>query len=690
MVFATIRLKFHLSVGGHIGMLINIGHGFFMSVALPMPRVTRRCLPWFGRLTVMLGGIGAIAGAMSSARAEVVEYYRPASNQYFLTGRIDEQRVLDGLVEFTRTGMHFSASAATVGAATDRLCRWRIELSAGANSHFYGLSGDCTYISQYRPANFFDEGADFLVTLLLANGQCPANASLPVYRAFRAQSALNIANHRYFVRRSTYDAAVRQGWLGEGAVFCVATASDEILSAAASSPSLTTGVALPALSGLPDNSTVPGTVELSLTAAPVKKTVLPGRSTEFWAYNGSVPGPLIEATEGDRVRVRFQNQLAQPSTIHWHGLPVPADQDGNPMDPVAPGSGRVYEFTLPEGSAGTYWYHPHAHGVTAEQVYRGLAGAFIVRPRVDTLPVTVREQVLMVTDLRLASDGSIPANTMMDSMNGREGQYVLVNGAMQPRLDMQPGETQRWKLFNASNARYLRIALDGTTFVQIGTDGGLLATPAPLASEMLLAPSERAEIWVRATVLANSEIALRALAYDRGAMGATASSVSLTLATVRVSPDSPLAEIGLPGQLREIESFAKTAATSQITRRLVLSENGNMGMAGSLLINGKSFDPGRVDTSVRVGTIERWDVENTSTMDHPFHVHGTQFQVVSRSRGGVVTPASFLSWKDTVNVPPGSSVSFLIRQNEVGKRMYHCHILEHEDAGMMGVLEALF
>ena len=128
------------------------------------------------------------------------------------------------------------------------------------------------------------------------------------------------------------------------------------------------------------------TFQANLTAAPIALLWISNSSTEFWSDNGSVPGPLIDVYEGDTVRIRFDNKLAQPSTIHWHGWPVLATQDRNPMNPVAAGDGRYYKFTLALGSAGTYRYHPHAHGVTAGQVHRGLSGAFIVRPRIDPVP----------------------------------------------------------------------------------------------------------------------------------------------------------------------------------------------------------------------------------------------------------------------------------------------------------------
>ena len=177
---------------------------------------------------------------------------------------------------------------------------------------------------------------------------------------------------------------------------------------------LTAGQPLTDLVRLANTSATPNEFAATLVAQRASKAMLPGTSTEFWTYNSMVPGPLIDVFEGDTVRILLENQLSQETTVHWHGLPVPPSQDGNPMDPVAPGAGRLYEFTLPVGSAGTYWYHPHPHEWTAEQVFRGMAGLFIVRSRTDPVPAAIEEKLLVISDLRLAADGTIPANTPMD------------------------------------------------------------------------------------------------------------------------------------------------------------------------------------------------------------------------------------------------------------------------------------
>jgi len=451
-------------------------------------------------------------------------------------------------------------------------------------------------------------------------------------------------------------------------------------------PALTEGQPLRALPRLANGSATAGVFEGTLVCAPTEIELAPGRRTTLWAYNGAVPGPLIEASVGDRVRIAFTNQLpAQESTIHWHGMPVPASEDGNPLDPVAPGATRVYEFTLPKDSAASYWYHPHPHRVTHEQVFRGLAGVFIVHPAVDPLPPGLVDTPLVLTDLRLDAGYQIAPNTGMDYVVGREGDALLVNGGHRPVLTTAPGATHRLRLFNATNARYLRLAFDGTAMTLIGTDGGLLAAPIAGVTEVLLAPGERVEAVVRFA----ADSVLRALAYDRGSMVMGMNGMvraSEALLTVRAQ-GAAVAPVVLPTTLRTLAALPAAGSF----QRFVLGPSGMMGgmmgmTMGALTINGRSFDPLRIDATSRVGAVELWEVANPTGMDHPFHLHGTQFQVVERMSGGVTTPVPWLAWKDTVNVAHGETVRFKVRQSLPGVRMYHCHILEHEDQGMMGTL----
>jgi len=412
-------------------------------------------------------------------------------------------------------------------------------------------------------------------------------------------------------------------------------------------------------------------------AAPAEMEFVAGKKTTVWAYNNRLPGSLIEVNEGDSVEITFINKLPQPSTIHWHGLPIPPEQDGNPMDPVLPGQSHTYRFTLPEGSAGTYWYHPHPHEYTAEQVYRGLAAPFIVRAKNDPLK-NIPERNLMISDLKLTSEGAIAGNDAADWMNGREGQYVLVNGQFQPVIDLKG--TERWRIWNASSARYLNLSLSGHKFTLVGTDGGLLEKPVRDLQQILLSPAERVEIIVNALGQTGATN-LQVEPYNRGKMGHVAVEKTTKIATINMQAGSSLS---IPDFLRKIDDLGATKSIKKLIFTEIMSmANGHHSM--EFLINGKSFDMKRIDFISRVHEVELWEISNKSDMDHPFHVHGTQFQVVETERNNVRTVSPYRAWKDTVNVRAGETVRIKIRQDFPGLRMVHCHILEHEVQGMMAL-----
>ena len=442
-----------------------------------------------------------------------------------------------------------------------------------------------------------------------------------------------------------------------------------------------TGLPLRHLDVLANTSLDADEFEGALVAAPYLASLVSGHTTELWGYNNAFPGPLIEWREGQRVTIDFANRLGLDSTIHWHGLAVPPDQDGSPMDPVAPGTDRAYTFEVPMGSAGTYWYHPHAHQTTTLQVGHGLAAPLIVRSADDPL-ATLPEVTLMVTSLSLDQSGRVAtAATAMAGMGGMMmagNGVLLVNGQKLPLHAMTPGATERWRIINATADRYLRLGLDGHRFTVVGTDGGLLGQPLPGLTEWLLAPAQRVEIVVTIAAQQSARHALRDLGYGGGMMGGAGGAL-MTVETGRGPAQAP---VELPAVLRPVADLGP--ATAQ--QRVVLSAAG-MGMMGPFLINGKSFDMNRVDLETVVGRVELWDLVNVTFMDHPIHIHGTQFQVVGRTVRGDAAPVDYPAWLDTVNVPAGETITIKTRQTLPGRRMFHCHILPHEDAGMMAVLD---
>ena len=430
---------------------------------------------------------------------------------------------------------------------------------------------------------------------------------------------------------------------------------------------------------LRNESRAPNTVEVTIVAEPTQLSFLPGKSTVGYAYNGRVPGPTLEIYEGDKVIVHFTNKLPEPTTIHWHGLHIPAASDGSPYYPVAPGATFDYVFTLQPGTAGTYWYHPHPGHNTGPQIAKGLFGSLIVRSRDDPLK-GIPEKLIVLSDNRFREDGSIdipdPASPQggIDFENGRECAHIFVNGELDPTISIRPGEVQRWRIINASAARVYRLAIPGHTLLHVGNDGGLFERPLEV-KEILIANSERVEILVRGTGSPGSVTVVQNLPYDRYSPHTrpTHWDKTVDLLTIQYTTETALKPKAIPASLRVIPPIDTALAVR--TRVFVLGQG---------FINGKLHDMDRVDETGKVGDVEIWQVENIVGMDHPFHLHGFQFQVIDRD--GV--PEPFRSWKDTVNVPKHSVVRFIVRFSDfAGKWMYHCHILDHEDHGMMGVLE---
>ena len=445
----------------------------------------------------------------------------------------------------------------------------------------------------------------------------------------------------------------------------------------------------PTLSLLQNTSSTAGHFIAALSASPAIANFVSGIATRIYSYNGGTPGPVIEAYEGDSVRITFTNNLGQDTTVHWHGLPIPASQDGNPIDPVPTGTSRDYIFTLPVGSAGTYWYHPHPHGTTHEQVYRGLAGIFIVRSHTDPFS-DFTERNVFITDLRLDGQGQIAPDTAVDLSNGREGNQVLVNGAFQPVDTIAPGATERWRIFDATNARYTKLALDGAPMVVVALDGCALVSPVTV-TELLMAPGQRAEILVRAPTTANQKIVLRTVSYNRGAMLPISSPVKLL--EISTSNATVVQPVAIPSKLPSLPPFP---ADLSITQTIVLSDMG-MGMGsgmggggmGRFTINGKVFDPARDDITIKAGVPYEWVVRNEGMMDHPLHIHGTSFQLVSSNRSNIASDPRFNAFMDVVNLIPGEQIKIRLRIDSPGRRMFHCHILEHEAQGMMGILNVV-
>jgi FtsP/CotA-like multicopper oxidase with cupredoxin domain len=408
-------------------------------------------------------------------------------------------------------------------------------------------------------------------------------------------------------------------------------------------------------------------IPIDLEAREVDWTVAPGTTIKAWGYGGQVPGPTIEGRVGDVLEVRLTNRLPEATTIHWHGLRVPAAMDGTDVvqRPVEPGETFVYRFKLQD--AGTFWYHPHSN--EAEQMERGLYGALIVRGNDE--PVTDGEQVLVLDDLKLDRKGRLaPFGGLIQRHDGREGDVRLVNGRREPELRIAAGQVERWRIVNASSARYVRLSIGGRSFRIIGSDGGLLEAPVT-AMDVLLAAGDRVELAV-GPFEEGAELAVEALTYWRTTIKRRKTE---RFATLKVGPAKPSSAV-LPDRLRAIAPLAPITASPTRTVNFGVKFSLKRGM--DFVVNKEMHHR---DAPVKVGELQVWDVVNSTLMDHPFHLHGFFFQVLSVDG----KPPAWLSWEDVVNLPPKSTTRIAwIPDDRPGSWMYHCHILEHHEAGMMG------
>ena len=481
----------------------------------------------------------------------------------------------------------------------------------------------------------------------------------------------------------------------------------------------------------PDTGFVPD-VEMVLTAAPDEVSVLPGAPTRVWRFTGrllkgpadtlqtlpgSYLGPVIRLRRGQHVRVRFANNLGEDSIVHWHGLDVPESADGHPRLAIGHGHEYVYEFEV-TNRAGTYWYHPHPHMRTGAQVYQGLAGLLLVQDdEEDTLalPSGGTELLCVLQDRRFDARNQLVfhGGGMMEMMNGFLGDRVLVNGLPQPTTEVDAA-WHRVRVVNASNARIYKLAWSrDVQMAVIGGDGGLLETPVAQQA-LTLAPGQRADLLLDLTSLAaGTEVHLESQAFAEAdaSAGAMMGMMGGGMRGMRgggmmggrsnVPNGAPLRVMTLRTRARKGPAFrvperlssfdaSWSPPTDAPIRRVPLTFQR---MEWSL--GGRTFDMGDVapEETVAAGSTHLWEFENQANpmgmeAAHPIHMHGRQFRVIDRTggratntlRGGIVDGG----WRDTVLVLPGETVRVQVTfTHHPGLYLYHCHILEHEDMGMM-------
>lgn len=427
-----------------------------------------------------------------------------------------------------------------------------------------------------------------------------------------------------------------------------------------------------------------GALVVDLTAARNEATIA-GRRSRVLTYNGSLPGPTWHVQPGDRIEVRLRNELDTATNLHTHGLEVsPEGHSDNPFVSIDPGDVFEYRFDVPDDHPpGPFWYHPHRHGNVADQLFGGLYGALIVEG--DPVPVS-RERTLIVSDISLTAGGDVAQASVDDIMMGREGDLVLVNGQVRPQLTARPGERERWRIVNACSSRYLRLAVPGQRVDLLGIDSGREPTTREV-QEVLLAPGNRADLLV---TMRTGTSELRTLGYNRGGMGmmmgGAAPSGPATLALLSVTGD----DVGALGPIPERPAVPDLRGRPVAVQREIaftMTMGSMMGLGGGMMnvgFDGRAFDMDRVDQSVNSGTVEEWTITNPTPMDHPFHLHVWPMQLIEAGGQRVTDPTR----RDVINVAAGSRVRVLVDfARHPGRSVYHCHILDHEDAGMMANVE---
>jgi FtsP/CotA-like multicopper oxidase with cupredoxin domain len=427
------------------------------------------------------------------------------------------------------------------------------------------------------------------------------------------------------------------------------------------------------------------TVELNLDAQVARVTISPGHEVEAWTYNGDIPGPVIRAKVGDRLIVHFTNHLPQPTTIHWHGVRVPFAMDGVPghsQPEVAPGGSFTYDFTLPD--AGLFWYHPHV--MSALQTGYGLYGALLVEDPLEDVGVP-DEKVLVLSDIALEDDGSLmsPAGAgIAAKVFGLEGNHLLVNGRENPKWTIPAGVPQRWRIVNAAKSRYFELQLgewkDPILFTVIGGDGGLQEYSTKHDS-LVVAPGERMDAIVVLRGAPGTEIVATDLVVDRGyGSGYDGPHDLFTIAVADGPPDPPPVQIATR---RSIEPVSRVGATDiQMDVTLVQVNEKTI----EYRVNNAPADKG-LTISAKIGETQVWTIKNETDWSHPFHLHGFFFQVLDENN----EPMRPIAWKDTVNVPYKKTVRLIVRFDDrpgaAGMWMFHCHILDHAEGGLMGMVE---
>ncbi len=426
-----------------------------------------------------------------------------------------------------------------------------------------------------------------------------------------------------------------------------------------------------------------------------------GQPTNTMGANGNILGPTLFLKQGENVQFAVNNQLMDTTTIHWHGLHVAPENDGGPHTFILPNSTWTPSFTVLDKAA-TYWYHPHLHHKTDHHVSKGIAGMIIVRDSAESqlnLPRTygVDDIPLVIQTKDFDANNQIVIHSNSDNV-------VMVNATLNPFQNV-PAQVVRLRVLNGSSQRAFNLGLSNNqTFYQIASDGGLLSAPVQL-TRLLIAPGERAEILVNFTGMTGQNMQLMSYAseFPNGIYGATnpgmGAGMTLTgynpnpmngtnfnILQFNVQPATTNPVTSVPTQLVTVPVLA--ASSANITRALTFTPvtMGPNQLNGNFLINNMPFDMMMINYTIPIDNVEIWELTNQSAIAHPFHIHDVQFNILTRN--GVAPPLNEQGRKDVVLVKPQEVVRFIAKfetfSNPDVPYMYHCHMLTHEDGGMMG------
>jgi bilirubin oxidase len=428
-----------------------------------------------------------------------------------------------------------------------------------------------------------------------------------------------------------------------------------------------------------------------LTLAPHSKQFFPGTATATYGFNDSeFWGPTLIMNKDDQVLINVTNKLSEETTSHWHGFHLPAQMDGGPMQPIAAGTTWSPTFKV-MNNAGTFWYHPHLHQKTMEQLNYGAGGFIIVRDSAEAalaLPRTygIDDIPLVLTSRSFSGSNAISLTTIY-------GDHMLTNGTLNAEVSL-PAQFVRFRLLNCEIERAYNLGFsDNRTFYVIATDGGLVNAPVPV-KRLLMVPGERYEILVdlsKQTV--GSSLTLQSFnggqpfgfpggePAQSGAFGSLLNNTTFDVLHINVIQPTAKAIMALPAKLASNTYWT----ASDVTNKRALSIT-DKGPGTPFTFNNMSYDMMMIDQTVALNATEQWTITNGRTFGHAFHIHDVQFKIISRSTGPV--PASQQGWKDTFYIQIDEAVSFVAKFTDFASKqyayMYHCHMADHEDGGLMG------